>query len=115
MKTTLATILIALSLCLSAAAQNKVTLLNIEPYRADTAYQGTTVEHLMFAITVSIDGMAVTGIYEAKWRWSYTPQDLVVGDTIDARIDGKKLVIKRSDGKEFKATIIRRERLQPTK
>ena len=107
----LATILIALSLCVPTLAQNKVTLLNIEPYRADTLYKGTTYEHDMFAITVAIDGIAVTGIYEAKWRWSYAPQDLVVGDTIDARIDGKKLIIKRPDGKEFKAKIIKRERL----
>jgi hypothetical protein len=37
-----------------------------------------------------------------------------VGDTIHARIDGKKLVLRRLDGKEMKSKIIRQGPVEPS-
>lgn len=98
------------SLCVSATAQDKPKLLNLEPYRQDTLLQGSTITHQLYAVTVAIDGMAVTGLWEGMWVWTKAP-NLVIGDEVDARIDGKKLIVK-VDGKELRMNILRRERLK---
>ena len=36
--------------------------------------------------------------------------DLIVGDEIEAAISGEELVLRRPDGKEIKAKIVRRQR-----
>jgi hypothetical protein len=109
-------ILFVLVGCCFAADFKKCKLLDIRPYQDNQVIGSNgnvvTVEHDMYAITVAIDGIAVTGEYESRWARSYKPSDLVVGDEIDAKIEGKKLVIKRPDGKELKATIIKRERIR---
>jgi hypothetical protein len=63
----------------------------------------------MFSLTLVIGDMAYTAQYPAS-RHS-KPGDLVVGDSLPARIDGKKMIVEMPDHKIKKATIIRRERL----
>jgi hypothetical protein len=51
--------------------------------------------------------------YSAQYQQSrhFKPSELIVGDPIEARIDGDKLILRTADGKEQKAKIVRRERL----
>lgn len=63
----------------------------------------------MFTITVAMDGMSYSAQYPQKRN--FKPSELIVGDAIPARLDGDKLILKTTDGKEIKAKIVRRERL----
>jgi hypothetical protein len=63
----------------------------------------------MFTITVSFGGMEYSAQYPQKRH--FRPSELIVGDMLDARIDGERLILRTADGKEEKAKIIRRERL----
>ena len=59
------------------------------------------------SVTVRLDGMDYTGIFNEDKHFKQT--DLVEGQTIDARVDGNKLVLRRpSDGKEMKGKIVRK-------
>lgn len=64
----------------------------------------------MFTITVALGDMS----YSAQFRESrhFKPSQFVVGDSIQARVEGEKLIVKTADGTEKKAKIIRRERLK---
>jgi hypothetical protein len=63
----------------------------------------------MFSLTVIIGDMAYTAQYSVSRQLK--PADLIVGDSVPARIDGKKLVVEMPDHKIKSATIIRKERL----
>jgi hypothetical protein len=65
--------------------------------------------HNMFTITVAIGDMG----YSAQYRQQrhFKPSELVVGDVIDAKVDGDKLVLRTAENKEVKARIVRRQRL----
>lgn len=62
-------------------------------------------------ITVTLAGTSYTAVYPVDQHFKMT--DYNVGDMIPARIDGKKLVLKRLDGKEMKAKILRQEPTEP--
>jgi hypothetical protein len=63
----------------------------------------------MFTITVALNDMSYSAQYPQARH--FRPSELIVGDQILARIDGDKLILKTSDGKEMKAKIVRRARL----
>jgi hypothetical protein len=65
----------------------------------------------MFTITVAVGDMSYSG--EFRESRHFRPSQLVVGDAIEAKIEGEKLILKIAEGKEEKAKIIRRERLKP--
>ena len=55
-------------------------------------------------------------VYEAEASanpWNFNPTRLIVNDPIGACVDGKRIVLKRPDGKDFKARIVRAERVGP--
>ena len=68
-------------------------------------------EYLRCEITVSLEGTNYTAIYPVDQHFKIT--DFSPGDMIRARIEGKKLVLKRLDGKEMKAKILRQEATPP--
>jgi hypothetical protein len=47
---------------------------------------------------------------EERWRSGDAGHGLIVGDPVQAAIDGDKLVLLRPDRKEIEAKIIKRER-----
>ncbi len=51
-------------------------------------------------------------VYTAQYRElrHFKASDLVIGDSAPARVDGDKLILKGSDGKEVKGKIIRKAR-----
>lgn len=63
----------------------------------------------MFTITVALDGMSYSAQYPQTRH--FKPSELIVGDTIPARIDGAKLILGVTNGKEVTGRIVRRERL----
>jgi hypothetical protein len=66
----------------------------------------------MFSLTLVIGDMTYTAQYSVSRHLK--PADLIVGDSVPARIDGKKMVVEKPDHKIRRATIIRKERLSPS-
>jgi hypothetical protein len=60
-------------------------------------------------VVVQIDDMLVRALYCTLG--GRRAADLVIGDSVDAAIDGRKLIIRLPDGKTVKADIVRRERV----
>jgi hypothetical protein len=69
----------------------------------------------IFCLAVETDDLDYTLYYWPNWRGSYTPTDLVVGDTIEININKDHLYIKKKNGGELKTDIVRRERRVPDK
>jgi hypothetical protein len=79
------------------------------------AGQATTTsipsQYLRCEITIALEGTNYTAVYPVSEHFKTT--DFAAGDMISARIEGRKLVLKRLDGKEMKAKIARQEAAQP--
>jgi len=90
----------ASSLAASAVANHPVAI------QAGGA-QTTSVpsQQLRCEITVDIEGTSYTAVYPVDQRFKMT--DFSAGDLVQARVDGKKLVLKRLDGKAMKSKIVR--------
>ena len=67
-------------------------------------------EFLRCELTVALDGTNYTAIFREDQHFKIT--DFSAGDQIHVRIEGKKLVVKRLDGKEMKSKIIRQETVE---
>jgi hypothetical protein len=50
--------------------------------------------------------------YEAYWRWTYQPTDLVVGDSVEVRIKADDMYLKTLRG-NMKTQIVHREKNTP--
>jgi hypothetical protein len=64
-------------------------------------------QDLRCELTVTLDGTNYTAIFREDQHFKIT--DFNPGDQIHVRIEGKKLVVQRLDGKEMKSKIIRQE------
>jgi hypothetical protein len=69
-------------------------------------------QQLRCELTVAIEGTSYTGIFPVDQHFKIT--DFSAGDMVQARIDGKKLVVKRLDGKEMKSKIVRQGPVEAT-
>lgn len=67
-------------------------------------------EFLRCELTVALEGTSYTAIFREDQHFKIT--DFNAGDSIQVRIEGKKLVVKRLDGKEMKSKIIRQEAIE---
>src|ERR1700746_935404 len=67
-------------------------------------------EFLRCELTIALEGTNYTAVFREDQHFKMT--DFTAGDPIQARIEGKKLVVKRLDGKEVKSKIIRQEPTQ---
>jgi hypothetical protein len=66
----------------------------------------------MFSLAVALDDMIYSiDVHQSRHR---KPIDFIVGDPVEAHLDGKKLVVIDASGKSIKATITRKERLPLT-
>jgi hypothetical protein len=63
-----------------------------------------------FCLAIDVSELTYLTRYEATWRWSYEPTDFVVGDSVEVRIRGNDLYLKKPKGGELKTAITRRER-----
>ena len=64
-------------------------------------------QDLRCELTVTLDGTNYTAIFREDQHFRIT--DFNRGDQIKIRIEGKKLVVQRLDGKEMKSKIVRQE------
>jgi hypothetical protein len=69
-------------------------------------------QYLRCEITVAFEGTTYSAIFREDQRFKIT--DFSPGDPIQIRIEGKKLVVKRLDGKEMKSKIVRQGPLEGT-
>ena len=115
MKPILAVLLLS---ALASAGTGKIV--DVAPYSEHGAPQVTIIQGYpnplvtqgsweMFTLTVALDGIAYSANLRAKRGCHAT--DFVVGDPIEASIDGKNLVIHRPDGRTEKAKITRKARI----
>jgi hypothetical protein len=75
------------------------------------------LDHYRHAPRAQTDDLRRKGgiIYTARSSgefWAYKPSSMIVNSEVEACVDSNKLVITRPDGKQYKPTIIRRERDQ---
>ena len=77
------------------------TTITLPPTRKQTTY----------VVTVALDGIIYTARSSGDF-WGYNPSSMIVNSEVEACVDSNKLVIIRPDGKQYKPTIIRRERNQ---
>jgi hypothetical protein len=68
-----------------------------------------------FCLAVQVEETTYLVRHEAYGRWSYEPTDMVVGDPVEAKIDGNHLYFKKPKGGTMKTSISRRERNQADK
>lgn len=59
-------------------------------------------------VTVAIGDLTYSARY--KEQRHFKPSDLTIGETTQVRVDGDKLILKGSDGREVKGRIWRKER-----
>jgi hypothetical protein len=69
-------------------------------------------QQLRCEITVEIEGTSYAAVYPVDQHFKMT--DFSAGDLVHARVDGKKLVLKRLDGKEMKSKIVRQGPVEAT-
>jgi hypothetical protein len=69
-------------------------------------------QQLRCELTVDIEGTSYTAVFPVDQHFKMT--DFSAGDLVQARIDGKKLVVKRLDGKEMKSKIVRQGPVEAT-
>ena len=79
------------------------TTVTLPPTRKQTTY----------VVTVALEGIIYTARSSGDF-WGYNPSSMIVNSEVEACVDSNKLVITRPDGKQYKPTIIRRERDQLT-
>jgi hypothetical protein len=64
-----------------------------------------------YVVKLVLDGIIYTARSSCEF-WAYKPSSLIVNSEVEACVDSNKLMITRPDGKQYKPTIIRRERDQ---
>lgn len=85
------------------------TLVDVEQSTDDVLINGTTRRSSDENYTVRIGNMIYTAYCEEKLITSHCDTNFVIGGPVQARVDGKHLYIVRSNGKEQKAAIFRKE------
>ena len=71
----------------------------------------STRKQATYVVKVALDGIIYTARSSGDF-WAYNPSGMIVNSEVEACVDSNKLVITRPDGKQYKPTIIRRERGQ---
>ncbi len=73
--------------------------------------QGGVLTMPQNTVTVLVGTLKITGQYYALAGGSKAASQLIVGDTVQARVDGKWLYFVGPSGKTIKARIVRQERV----
>lgn len=64
-----------------------------------------------YTVRVALGGIIYTARSSGDF-WGYNPAGMIVNSELEACVEANKLVITRPDGKQYKPTIVRRERDQ---
>jgi hypothetical protein len=60
------------------------------------------------AIMVRVEGVQYIGEYDPASSSGYTPGEFGQGDPVPVRLDGSKMYVRRPNGKELEATIVKK-------
>jgi hypothetical protein len=84
-----------------------VRLLHLEDDRSVPA-NGTAALNSTdsYEIILRLGENVYTTLYQPRWKWSFKPKELTVGDEVPVRIDEKNLFLNCGSGKEVKVRIV---------
>jgi hypothetical protein len=110
-------VLVALSLTLPIASPQTGSTPSYQPgkiidLRRDSTGSGAARAQGSFCLAVELGDMSYLVRYEAYWRWTYQPTDLVVGDSVEVRIKADDMYLKTLRG-NMKTHIVHREKNTP--
>ena len=60
-----------------------------------------------YLVTVRINDRLYVGKSSGDWFWEFDPTRLAINDPVDACVSGDTLRLRRPDGKDYKAKIVR--------
>ena len=64
-----------------------------------------------YLLTLELDDIRYTAQSSGNF-WNFDPTRLVINDPVGVCVDGKRIIVKRPDGKDFKAKIVRAARAE---
>jgi hypothetical protein len=109
MKIALAVLLLA-AMSFAASHHEFQTAKLVDVSADERLYEGTTVKHVVFK--VQIGDLLISARGERMRRHGGdSSHGLIVGDPVQAVVDGDELYLQRPDGKEIKAKIVERKRV----
>jgi len=72
-------------------------------------YEGTTLRRAIFVVQIDDVVYTLQGGRVSRGAKDYA-QGLIVGDPVQASVEGKDVILQKPDGKDFKTSILKRER-----
>lgn len=76
--------------------------------QAEKEIRGETEPGPRPAIVVKINGVHHVGEYRADLSEGYMPGEFTQGEPVEVRIEGDRMFVRRSNGKELETRIVRR-------
>ncbi|MGA8272802.1 MAG: DUF2934 domain-containing protein [Candidatus Sulfotelmatobacter sp.] len=78
-------------------------------YQAEAEIMRETGAHLNRpAVVINVEGVVYTGEYDLAASSGYLPGEWKPGDRVPVRLQGDKLFLRRSNGKELETSVIKR-------
>ncbi len=112
-KTCLALLLCALTFSLTAFASNRdyQTGKLVDVNYDDLLHSGSSQRHAIYQVRLD-DVIYYAESGKLKARAADPAHGLIVGDHVRVAVEGDRLYLRRADGKDIKATIIKRQRVE---
>jgi hypothetical protein len=60
------------------------------------------------AIVINLEGVLYTGEYDLETAEGYLPGEWKAGDRVPVRLDGDKLFLRRTNGRELQTNVVKR-------
>jgi hypothetical protein len=76
--------------------------------QAEREIQGAMLHNRRAAIIVKVNGVQYVGEYTAGSADGYVPGEIAAGSPVVVRLQGDKMFVERSNGKELETRIVRR-------
>jgi hypothetical protein len=76
--------------------------------QAEREIQGAALQNRRAAIIVKVNGVQYVGEYTAESADGYVPGEIAGGSSVAVRLQGDKMFVERSNGKELETRIVRR-------
>jgi hypothetical protein len=76
-------------------------------------HEGTTLRRAIFTVQIGDIVYTLQGYRAVPPKARDYAEGLIVGDPVQASVEGERVVLRRPNGKDFKTSILKRERAQP--
>jgi hypothetical protein len=77
----------------------------------ESFHEGTSHRRAIFSVQIGDIVYTLKGSRVSRWGNDYA-KGLIVGDSVQASVEGGDIILLRPDGKEMKTSILKRERIQ---